>query len=319
MKQLVFVTLLLITTACASAEERDRMEVGLLLTHPIEEQEWNRQGYEGVLQLQSDYDAEVHVMEGITNFEETAEAVEQLADEGVNLLFGHGSIYSDMFLQLNNDYEDIHFISFNESASAENVSSMHFEGYAMGYFAGMLAAEQSVSGHIAVIGAFPYQPEVQAFAEGARWHDPDIQVSARMTESWIDDHAAVHYLDELADEHADVFYTAGDGFSEAAIERAADRGVHVIGYVTDQSSVSQETVLTSTLQHVEELYLTAADRFLNGTLEPGRHSFDFADGAISFAPFGPAVEEETKEWINEMVQSYAEDGKLPHESEQEEE
>ncbi|NJP37599.1 BMP family ABC transporter substrate-binding protein [Alkalicoccus luteus] len=319
MKQFLFVALLLITSACASAEERDRLEVGLLLTHPIEEQEWNRQGYEGVLQLQSDFDAEVHVMEGVTNFEETANAVEQMAEEGVNLLFGHGSIYSDMFLQLNEGYEDIHFISFNESASAENVSSMHFEGYAMGYFAGMLAAEQSASGHIAVIGAFPYQPEVQAFAEGARWHNPDIQVSARMTESWVDEGAAVGYLDELADQDADVFYTAGDGFSEAAIERAAARGAYVIGYVTDQSSVSPETVLTSTLQHVDELYLTAADRFRNGTLEPGRHSFDFAEEAISLAPYGPAVEEETRKWMNDVVQSYAEDGKLPHESQQEEE
>lgn len=315
----ILAALLLVLSACALASEKKEATVGLLLTHPIEDQEWNRQGYEGALQLESEIGAEVYVRENLRTFEEVNSAVEELAEEGVNLLFGHSSLYADIFMNLKDEYPDIHFVSFNEQTTGENISSVNFEGYAMGYFAGMLAAESSPRGHVAAIGAYPYQPEVQGYAAGATAHNPDIEVTLRFTESWVDKDKALHLFDELRKDGADVFYPAGDGFHKDVIEKVKEAELFAIGYITDQHELGRSTVLTSTLQHVEQLYLQVGKDFTEGTLETGTLSFDFQDDAISLGTFSDAVPEETQRWLEEAVETYKETGLLPHEEDSEEE
>ncbi|WP_175444131.1 BMP family ABC transporter substrate-binding protein [Alkalicoccus daliensis] len=319
MKQIgILAVLLLLFSGCALAEEKKEATVGLLLTHPIEDQEWNQQGYQGALQLESELEAEIHVRENIRTFEEVSEAVEELAAEGVNLLFGHSSLYADMFMNLKDEYPEIHFVTFNESTTGENITSVNFEGYAMGYFAGMLAAETSPRGHIAAIGAYPYQPEVQGYAAGAMAHNPEIEVTLRFTESWVDKEEALLLFDELRKDGADVFYPAGDGFHKDIIEKTEDAGLYAIGYISDQYELGEETVLTSTMQHVEQVYLMVGENFISGTLEAGSLSFDFQDDAISLGTFSDAVPENTRRWLENAVEAYKETGLLPHEEETEE-
>lgn len=309
--------ILMILAGCSASGETQEATIGLLLTDPIEDQDWNQKGYEGAMQLHNELDAEVHVRENIRSLEEVEQAVDELAAEGVNLLFGHSSWYADMFMNMKDEYKDIHFVSFNEQTIGENVTSLHFEGYAMGYFAGMLAAETSPNAHISIIAAFPYQPEVKGFADGAMFHDDSVEVSMHFTESWVDEELALEYFEEDLAAGADVFYPAGDGFHQEVIQLAEQNEVRAIGYVSDQYLEGSGTVLTSTVQDVEKVYAIVGEDFVNRRLEAGNLSFDFQEEAITLGRFSESVPEETQEWMHDAVERYKQTGLLPHEQNEE--
>ncbi|PTL38046.1 BMP family ABC transporter substrate-binding protein [Alkalicoccus saliphilus] len=310
---LLLLFLFLPLTACTQAAEDEELVIGLLLTYEAGQQEWNERGYEAVHRLEEDFGAEVHIRENTKSPGDVRQAVRELEEEGVSLLFGHGAVYADMFMNLKDTYPDVHFVTFNEPVSGENITSVHFEGYAMGYFAGMLAAEQSETGRIAAVGAYPYQPEIHGFADGADYQQSGTEIALRFTESWVDREAALSHLKNLPDE-TDVVYAAGDGFHQEIIEQAEKADIYTIGYLGDNDS-DGEMVLTSTVQHVEKLYEETASEYVDGTLKPGNRRVDFQDGFISLGAFGPAVDEETKEWLEHIVEEYKETGLLPHEQE----
>nr|TXF85934.1 BMP family ABC transporter substrate-binding protein [Alkalicoccus halolimnae] len=298
-----------------SGQQEEEPAVGMLMTYGVEDQEWNQQGYNGVMQLQEQLNADVHVKEHIDSFSEAEEAVETLEEEGVTLLFGHGAVYADIFMNIKDDYEHIHFVAFNEHVSGSNITSVQFDGYAMGYFAGMIAAEQSETGSVASIAAYPYQPEVRGFAEGAAAHG--AEAALRFTGSWVDDEEAQLLFDEVTAGGSDIVYPAGDGFHEGIIEKAREQNIFTVGYLNEDFK-EESTVLTSTIQHVEELYIQVAEAYVQGDLESGNHVYDFEDELISLAPFSPEMDEEAVRRVTEAVEYYKETGLLPFEQEQEE-
>jgi len=72
-------------------------------------------------------------------------------------------------------------------------------------------------------------------------------------------------------------------------------------------------VLTSTVQHVDELYLLVAKKFIKGELESGNLYFDFQDGVIDLGKFSPLVDKEFKNKVLKYVEEYKKTGKLPNE------
>ncbi|KIL45672.1 BMP family ABC transporter substrate-binding protein [Jeotgalibacillus soli] len=98
----------------------------------------------------------------MTSEEGVRHIVEEYSKMGVSIIFGHGEEYVSPFNKIAVDYPDIHFVSFNGEATEENTTTLNFEGYARGFFAGMVAAHQSNSKQIGVIAAKEWQPEVKA-------------------------------------------------------------------------------------------------------------------------------------------------------------
>lgn len=304
---------LLILGGCSKPLSTGNIEkVGLLVPDTINEQVWGAKGYRGLLKIQSRFNVDVFYKEGIHTDTEIEAAVEEFAQNGVNLIFGHGKEYSEHFNNLAEVYDDIHFVSFNGDAKKENTTSLNFDGYAMGFFGGMVAAHMSKTNHIGTIAAHEWQPEVEGFYEGATFYNDEIEIDIFYVGHWDDKKKAVQILDDLLADGADVIYPAGDGFNVEVIEKVKERGLYVVGYVSDQSDFGESTVLTSTVQHVDDLYELAASKFQEKQLQSGNLMFDFKDNVISLGKFSPKVDEEFKESIQQYIQTYKVSGKLPN-------
>ncbi|WP_275425441.1 BMP family ABC transporter substrate-binding protein [Bacillus sp. CGMCC 1.16541] len=286
--------------------------VGLLVPDTISDQVWGTKGYTGMLKIQSKFNTDVFYKENMKSAEVVKEAVKEFDERGVNLIFGHGDIYAQYFNELGKVYPDIHFICFNGDAKAENVTSLNFEGHAMGFFGGMVAGKMTETNNVGVISAFEWQPEVNGFFEGALHENPDVNVEVKFVKNWDDIQTANMFLDEMIAEGVDVVYPAGDGFNVPLIEKLKAKGLYAIGYVTEQSDLGENTVLTSTVQHVDVLYELVAQKFNDGTLESGNLSFDFQDDVISVGKFSPLVKEEYKEQIFKHIETYKTTGELPN-------
>lgn len=307
---LIFISLF----GCSTATETNTStKVGLLLPHNIDDQGWNSKGYEGLLKIHSSLNVDVFYKEEINSKEKAKAAIEEFDESGVNLIFGHGQMFAPYFMELKDEYPDIHFITFNADVHGDNITSLHFEGYSMGFFAGMLAAEMSETNTVGVLAAFPWQPEVEGFVEGVSFQNNEVEVKVEFVSSWVDIGKAIELYNQMVAEDVDVFYPAGDGFHVAIIEEVKKHGLYVIGFVSDHSDLGQSTVLTSTIQHVDNLYEIVAQQFLKGELGAGNKSFDFAEGVISLGTFSSEVPELLKNKINDAINVYIQTGKLPNE------
>jgi transcriptional activator of comK gene len=310
---LILAVLVLGISGCMNGNASGELEnVGLLVPETVNDGVWGTKGYKGLLKIQSNHDVDVFYKESMINDTSIEQAIKEYEKDDVNLVFGHGSEYSEAFNKLSEVYPDLHFVSFNGDASEKNTTSLKFKGYSMGFFGGMTAARHSKTDKIGVIAAFDWQPEVEGFVDGAKYQNKDIEILVEYTKDWNDKTKALDRLTSLVSKDTDVVYPAGDGYNVAVIEELKERGLFAIGYVSDQSDLGESTVLTSTVQHADKLYEVVADKYSNGNLPSGNLEFDFKDGVISMGKFSPLVSEDFQTTINQHVKHYIETGKLPN-------
>lgn len=304
--------LLLFLTSCESIGKQGELKkVGLLVPETILDQNWGTKSYKGLLQIQSKFGVDVFYKEGMNSELVVERAVKEFVQKGVNLIFGHGYQFSQYFSTISLQYPDVHFIVFNGEAKNDNITSLNFEGYAMGFFAGMVAAHMTKTNHIGMIPAFQWQPEVQGFYDGAKFENESIMVKIQYVNDFDDVEKALEIFEEMRSQEIDVIYPAGSSYSVPVIERIKENGLYAIGYISDHSDLSNKTILTSTVQHVENLYHWTAQRYNEGNLESGNLSFDFQDDVISMGNFSPLVEDAYIEKINQYIEIYKKSGELP--------
>ncbi|WP_088103539.1 BMP family ABC transporter substrate-binding protein [Halalkalibacter urbisdiaboli] len=287
--------------------------VGLLLEETIDDRGWNSKGYQGLLNIHSNLGVDVFFKEDVDTLDQVKRAVKEFSEDNISLIFGHGRIFADFFSEIADEYPDIHFVSFNGDVTGNNVTSIHFSSYAMGFFAGMVAAKMSNSGEIGVIAAYSWQPEVKGFQEGAAYGNADSNVHIDYVNEWSNVEKALGLFKKMKADDVDVFYPTGDGYTIKIIEEAKNDGLYAIGYVGNQSDLGEKTVLTSTVQHVDHLYELVAEQYLEGKLEAGNQIYDFQDGVISLGTFSSKVPEPIKHEIEDAVLYYIETGELPKE------
>lgn len=308
---IIFLCLFLLS-ACGETKAQGHLQkAGLLVPDTVNDQVWATKGFNGLLKIQSKFNIDVFYKEGMNSEDKVGKAVKEFDQKGVNLIFGHGSEYAEYFNKISKDYPNIHFVSFNGDAKTPNSTSLNFKGHAMGFFGGMVAAHMSKQHKVGVLAAYEWQPEIEGFYQGAMAEDKNTHVSIEYVGNWDDDNKAIQLVDRMLDTGVDVVYPAGDGFNVPVIERVKDRGQYVIGYVSEQSDFGESTVLTSTIQQVDKLYVKVADQFNNQKLKSGNLSFDFQDDVISLGKYSPLVD---KGFINKMdsyIETYKNSGNLP--------
>jgi transcriptional activator of comK gene len=304
---------LLLLGGCGQPISNNKVEkVGLLVPETINDQVWGTKGYRGLLQIQSSLDVDVFFKEGMNSEELVEQAVKEFDRKGVNLIYGHGNEYAAYFNKISKEYPDTHFISFNGDAQKNNTTSLNFKAYAMGFFGGMVASHMSKTGKVGIVAAYEWQPEVEGFYDGAIFENKEMKVDIRYVGHWDDQKKALDVLDDVLLNGADVIYPAGDGFNVPIIEKVKSKGLYIIGYISDQADFGESTVLTSTVQHVDDLYELSAKKYNSGELKSGNLSFDFQDGVISLGKFSSKVDPAFRKKLNEHINHYKETGKLPN-------
>lgn len=312
----MFLLLLFLLVGCGQQEGTGKLsKVGLLVPDTVNDQVWGTKGYNGMLKIQSKFNTEVYYKEGMNSQYLVEQAIKEFDQKGVNIIFGHGNEYAAMFNVLANDFPNIHFVSFNGDAKEKNTTSINFNGYAMGFFGGMVAGHMTKTNQIGIIAAYEWQPEVEGFYDGALYENKNVKIAINYVGHWDDDDKAIKTLDSMLAEKTDVIYPAGDGFNVPVIEKIKENNVYAIGYVSDQSDLGQSTVLTSTVQHVDTLYEIVAQQYVDGKLKSGNVSYDFHNDVISLGEFSPLVDEAFIKKINVEIASYTRTGKLPNENE----
>lgn len=311
---LLLIILLNILSGCNTfIGSGDIQNVGMLLEGSIDESAWNEKGYEGLQQIEKEFNIDIFYKENMNSKSEVATAVDEMVEKGVNLIFGHSSQYGELFSEIAEYYPEVHFVYSNGGVYEKNVTSLNFNSHAMGFFGGMIAGEMTTTNKVGIIASFLWQPEIEGFYEGVKYQNPQATVEINYIKSWDDTETAVEMYEKMNKEGVDIFYPAGDGYSEEIIRLAEQDGKFIIGYVDDQLDLAPETVLTSTVQSVDKLYVAAAEKYNKGKLEGDILEFDFQDEVISLGEFNQNVPEDFQEYMYNLVDNYIETNLLPNE------
>lgn len=292
---------------------RNIQKVGILFEGSPNEQPWDQKGYDGLLTIGEEFDADIYIKENIKTKEEVERAVKYLVEKEVRIIFGHSHSYGRYFADLAETYPHTKFVYFNGGYTADNVTSLNFESHGMGFFGGMVAGKMTETNEIGIIAAYEWQPEVEGFYEGVKFQNPDASVHINYVNDWGANEIAMQMYETMKDNGVDVFYPTGDSFSNEIVEQADKDDLYAIGYVSNQPNIDEHTMLTSTIQHVDALYVIVAELYEENNLTGGIMTFDFADDAISLGEFSPDVPIEYKEYVMELVDEYIETGLLPNE------
>ncbi len=224
------------------------IKVALLLPGPITDGGWDQLAYEGLQELGQDEGFSVAYTENITQAD-IPEVTRGYADDGYDLIIGHGFEFGSAFIEIAPDYPEIWFFATTYQPQDEvpdNVQYVDAAYFRAAYAAGTLAAMMSESKVVGFVGggdnptqqgmmkAFIYAAEQQG-AKGLGVVTGDYNDAAKGREA----------ATTMIGNGADVIWHAADVTGLGAIEGAVASGAKVLGCYSDQLQLAPEAMGSS--------------------------------------------------------------------------
>lgn len=311
---LIIIISIVVLSGCSYSNIHTLQNIGMLFETSIDDNPWSEKGYEALLEMEDEFRTNIFYEENVVAESDVQLAVDDFVQEGVNLIIGHGNFYGSYFEELSESFPEVHFIYTNGDIYNDSVTSLNFNSHAMGFFGGMAAGEMTRSNHVGVIAAYSWQPELEGFYEGVKFRQPEAEIIVSFVNDWNNKAQAKEIYERLRESGVDVIYPAGNGFSEEVIKAASADGVFSIGYIADQFETAPEHVLTSTVQHIDEVYIETVKEFNKGNLIGEIRTYDFQDGMISLGTFNETIPAHFQTELKQEVEKYKETNLLPNET-----
>jgi basic membrane protein A len=279
-----------------------KLKVGLVTdVGRINDKGFNQSAYEGMQQAAADAPTcfETQYIE-TTSQSDYAKNIAQFTDAGYDVVIGVGFLLGNDLGDAAIANPDAKFLSVDGVPSAphdtswtSNGESLFFAEDQAGYLAGVLAASETKTNHIGVVGGLLVVPPVEKFVEGyiagAKSVKADITVDFVYTTSFVDPPQGKNAAQQMIDKGADVIFAAGGLTGNGALSAACEAGdVLAIGVDTDQFLTLPEVdkcLLSSAVKNVKGAVRDSLLRIATGTWKAGFHTDDATTGGVGLAPF----------------------------------
>jgi basic membrane protein A len=279
-------------------------KVGLMVPSPITDQGWSQSGYEGILLIAENYDIEYSYIE----FPEQSAVEENLRNFGLNeydIVFAHGFNFYDAILKVAPEFPDTIFVNGgSQAATAPNLGSLDINSAEAGFLAGVAAAYVTETNEIAHVGGMEFPQLIDGLLgleEGAKYINPDIEVTTAWVGDWADAAKAKGLVEALVEAGADVVYENAGSAGKGAIEGAEEEGIYAIGVNIDKNFLAPDTVLTSVIVDYPKAMLRLMDIYTSGDFEPKFYYLGAAEGTVYYAPFYQFEEELGEEAMSNII------------------
>lgn len=265
-----------------------RKKIALVLPGPITDGTFNSAANKGIEAAKAKYDIEVVVREN-TDFAQIEDVLRSYAEEGYDMVIGHGFQFAEPVMNIHADYPKTWFVVNTAQVAAEpNVASFDNRWGDAGYIAGAVAALYSKSGTIGHIGAIPV-PVIEdynkGFETGAKRFRPDVKVLSAYVGSFTDIARGAEITTSLIEQGADVVTSTGNENVVGTIQAAQKAKVHAIGTAFDSQAMAPETIITTALINMDVNIDLAVGRLMDGSLKPETYVLGLNEGGIGLAPF----------------------------------
>ncbi len=225
-----------------------------------------------------------------------------------DIIFGDAFGNEEAVREVAAQYPDIAFVFGSGLSSVEpNFSVFDNWIHEPAYLSGLLAGNLTETDIVGVVAGFPV-PEVNrivnAFIQGAREANPDVQVKVDFINSWFDPAVAKSVAQTQIAAGADMIFAERFGAHEAAQED----GLMAFGNMSDQNEVAPDTIVTGPVWHMEPTvdYIIAQVGAGIYTAQDLKDFSSMSKGGASLAPFHD-FEEKLPESTKTLIATRQED------------
>jgi basic membrane protein A len=266
MKKILLVLMIMLmalsfTVACDGdngGNSSDKLKVALILPGKKDDLSFNQSMYEGMMNyLEANEDKiELKVTENVYEVSDIEPALLDFADQGYDVIIGHGFQFMEPLVKVAKQYPDTHFVlgtgyKFEKNSAIYDVS-LDDGGYQMGVIAG-LATQTNKVGVIGGADVSEIYRGHEGFKLGAKSVNPNIQIQEVYTGDWNDTAGAKEAAVGMYDSGVDVIWHSGDGIGLGVVQAAKEKDKYVLGNVADQLKLAEKNVLSGVVYHWESV------------------------------------------------------------------
>ncbi|KAA3641967.1 MAG: BMP family ABC transporter substrate-binding protein [Chloroflexi bacterium] len=292
---LLFLVLAMLLAACGGgaveepvAEEptvgEDAYRVALILPGRADDVSWNQAAFEGMNwakeTLGANVQVDVTVVEQVYDVADIEPALLDYAQQGYDMVVGHGFQFQEPILKVAADYPDVHFALGTGFKLAPNVGVYDVKlgdgGYVMGIIAGMLT-ESNIIGVIGGLDVSEIHRGHVAFKLGAESVNPDVTVLNSFVGDFNDLSGAKEAALNQINAGADVLWQSGDGIGIAVLNACAEQDVICMGNNANQNDIEPEITVASNVYAWGPMFVQMIQESQDGDYGDKHYWIDFAN------------------------------------------
>jgi basic membrane protein A and related proteins len=233
----------------------------------------------------------------IPESDECADAIQELIDDGCNIIFATSFGFENYMLAAAKDNPDVQFChATGYQAASSGLSNMHnyfgkiFEArYLSGIVAGLKAKEigNNVLGYVA---AMPFAEVISGYTSfylGAKSVNPDVTMKVMYTNSWNDPTKEAQVAQALIDAGCGVLSQHCD--STATATTCENDKVFHVGYNSSMVSVAPNASLTSAVWDWSKYLIYAVNCVANGEAIATDWAGDLASGMCDISAINETI------------------------------
>lgn len=292
----------------AEPKEASDVKVALVLPGSANDKGWNQEAYDGLEKIKE--------LGCVTAYSENVQPSDYetifrgYADQGFQIVFGHGTEFEDAAENVCEDYPDTMFcITSSDIEKEPNVCSLQNLNNQQGFMAGVVAALATESGKVAAIGGMEI-PSIQSyiigFEQGVEYVDNGTEALTAFTGDFNDATKVKEQANAFIEQGADIIAQDADEAGLGLFEAVKDTpdGIYAIGAVKDQYEECPAKVLTSATNQIGSGMAVAVEDYIKEGLEPKCYKFGIAEGVIGLADYhdcGDVLTDEEKAFVEETM------------------
>ena len=250
------------------------IKVALLLPGPVTDGGWSQLAYAGLEALSADPGFETAYAESISQAN-IPSVTRGYADDGFDLIIGHGFEFGSAFLEIAPEYPEIHFFATTFQPQPEipaNIQYVDAAYFPAAYAAGALAALLSESKVVGFVGGGDnptQQGMMKLFIAGAEQTVEGAKGLRVVTGDYNDAAKGREAATTMIGNGADVIWHAADVTGLGAIEGAVASGARVLGAYSDQISLAPDNLGASLVMDLAQMVQTKAQEVRDGSFAGG--------------------------------------------------
>ncbi len=295
------------SSAAGETKAVEDLIIGEIQYSVVEDGGWGQAMHEGMLQacenLGIDTSTNLLTMEEISE-EDTAlveSTVEELVDNGADIIFGCSAGYSTILAEMQEEYPDVVFAQQSNDVY-ENIIEFQIRGYEGEFLAGYMCALMNEGsnelGFCASMDEASVRTALNSFALGAKYANPDATVQVLWADSWYDLDIESQNAKTLIDNG--IKYMGMEASSPAVPQTCEENGAYCVGYNIDMKDSAPGAVMTSFMWNWVPIFEDIMTKTADGTIDISADYYEGGDCA-KLADFNEdLVPEDIQAKVNEL-------------------
>src|SRR5581483_5861435 len=263
--------------------------VALVLPGSIADKGFNQSAYDGLKLVEKELGVKTAYSEK-TPTEKFARTFRDFADDGNNVIIGHGFEFADVAVKVAKDYPKTYFVVTNHPGvdnPPPNVAFIQPSSKDSAFLVGVAAGLATKSGVVGAVAGFDFPTiiaQIEAIRMGVKAVNPKAELRPVYIGTFDDATVGKEAAKSLIAAKADVVYQIADAAGLGVIQAAQEAKVWAIGWGLDQHAVAPDTMLTTQIVDTGKMMVEEIKLIQDGKFKAGAKFFGLDTGVVGYAP-----------------------------------